>query len=398
MTDTGLVAGPLLPRAARSRPVRVVSLVALAVSAVAPGIIALSEGASAWALAGVLPLVTILVILMRDHDRHIEQAARRLVVVERERARLAESVKHVVRAFGSGLDLHALADVMAQTAADALDARRALVRMGDHDAFGGGPADASLDNLLDLVAESAVGGRTTTFLHSAATGHHAIAHPLREGAGVLAVARSARAFTEEEQGLLAWLGGQAAVSVENVALHERLVEQAQVDDLTGLGNQRVFHEALARELDAARHVGVPVSLILVDLDDFKAVNDRHGHPSGDRVLAAAGHAVRGAVRTSDTVARWGGEEFAVILPHTDADGAALAAESVREAVSRVRVPVAGGAVVSVTASVGVAASPGSGGDPEALYALADQALYEAKQRGKDRVAVAGPGVHVRVMA
>jgi diguanylate cyclase (GGDEF)-like protein len=104
------------------------------------------------------------------------------------------------------------------------------------------------------------------------------------------------------------------------------------------------------------------------------------------------------VRAADTVARWGGEEFAVILPHTDLAGATRAAECVRAAVSRLRVPMPDGTLVDITASVGVAAAPGSGGDPDVLYAVADQALYEAKRQGKDRVAVASPGVHVRMLA
>lgn len=390
------MAGPTAS-AALPGPTRVISLVVLVACAIAPGVVALLEGAPIWALAGILPLLVALVVLARDHDAHIEQAARRLIAAERERARLAESVKHVGRAFGAALDLPALADVMASTASDAIDARRALVRVPGYDGWGG-PRDGSLDALLELVAATAADGRTTTTFLQSSSGHHAMAHPLRDGAGVLAVARSARSFTEEEQGLLTWLAGQAAVSVENVALHERLREQAQVDELTGLGNQRAFHETLERELAIARRSGVPVGLVLLDLDDFKQVNDVHGHPTGDRLLAEVGRVLRGAVRSTDTVTRWGGEEFAVVLPHTDLQGAAVAAESVRVAISRIRVPLPDGKGLRVTASLGVASSPSCSRDPDGLYAVADEALYDAKQAGKNRVGVAGPGVHVRVVA
>ena len=391
------MAGTAPAVAAPRPPRRVISLVVLVACAIAPGLVAISEGAPLWALSGVLPLVAALVVLAHDHDYHIHQAAHRLVAIERERARLAESVKHVGRAFGSGLDLPALADVMARTASDALDARRSLVRVPGHDSHGG-PADASLDTLLELVASSAAdGGSATTVLRST-SGHHAMAHPLRDGAGVLAVARSARAFTEEQQGLLAWLAGQAAVSVENVALHERLREQAHVDELTGLGNQRAFHETLHRELSLARRTGVPVGLVLLDLDDFKRVNDTYGHPVGDRVLADVGGVLAAAVRSTDTVTRWGGEEFAVVLPHTDLQGAAVAAESIRAAIGRMRVPLPGGGELEVTASLGVASAPRCSRDPDGLYAVADHALYDAKQSGKDRVGVAAPGAHATVVA
>jgi diguanylate cyclase (GGDEF)-like protein len=383
---------PLPSTPPRERPTRIISLLVLVSSAVAPGLIAMVEGAPVWALSGVLPLLAALVVLAHDHDRRVEYAARRLLTAERQQERMAESVRHVGRAFGSGLDLPALADVMADTEVDALDASRTLVRVAGHDASAGLP-DPSLDALLEDVAESAVGGRKTTFAGSG-SGEHAMAHPLHDGSGVLAVARGSGPFTTEERALLAWLAAQAEVSVENVALHERLLEQVNVDGLTGLGNRRVFQETLTRELALARRTGAPLGLIVLDLDDFKAVNDTHGHPAGDAVLAAVGRALRTAMRTTDTVVRWGGEEFAVILPHTDVGGAAAAATSAHAAIRRVRVPLPDGSALRVTASLGVASAPRCSRDPEGLYAAADEALYEAKQQGKDRVCTAGTAATV----
>ncbi|WP_354700024.1 hypothetical protein DSM112329_00285 [Paraconexibacter sp. AEG42_29] len=381
------------PAGVLARPVRVLSLVVLVAAALVPGAAALAQGAGGWALMGVVPLLIALVVLARDHDARARDAARRIVTLERDRHRLgrdrdrlAASVRQVGRAFGS-LDLGALAAKLAETAADALDADRSLVLVAGK-AAASGAEDAGLDTLLHGAAARAVRRRMPVILPGAG-GAVAIAHPVGDAGDVLAVARASGSFTGEEESLLAWLAGQAVTSVATVAVHERLRQQAHVDELTGLGNKRAFHETLARELALTRRTGVPVGLIVIDLDDFKAVNDTHGHPVGDQVLVEVAVSLRDAVRSTDTVVRWGGEEFAVVLPHTDLRGAAVVAETVRAAVGGTRVPLRDGGELRVTASVGVAAAPDCAGDPDGLYAIADQALYVAKQRGKDRSCVAG---------
>ena len=191
-------------------------------------------------------------------------------------------------------------------------------------------------------------------------------------------------FDQEERMTAAVLIGQAVVAFENARLHRVVEQQAVVDGLTGLANRRRADEMLARELARSRRFGGPVGLILADVDDFKAINDEYGHPVGDAVLREVAGAFLGTVREIDVAARWGGEEFAVVLPGTDAEGAARAAERIREALARREMFAPDGGVLRVTASFGVASSS-LGTTSEELVALADEALYRAKRAGKDRV-------------
>jgi two-component system cell cycle response regulator len=156
------------------------------------------------------------------------------------------------------------------------------------------------------------------------------------------------------------------------------------DALTGLPNRRAFEEDLAREVARAARTGAPLSVIALDVDRFKAVNDAHGHAAGDAVLRAVAVRTGGAIRAGDLLARVGGEEFAILLPGADLARAAEAAERVRAALAAVPVEAAGRAL-PVTASFGCAAlAPGEA--PEALLARADGRLYEAKREGRNRVA------------
>jgi diguanylate cyclase (GGDEF)-like protein len=154
---------------------------------------------------------------------------------------------------------------------------------------------------------------------------------------------------------------------------------AETDPLTGLANHGTFHQALARELARARREGAPVSLVSIDLDDFKAINDNHGHPYGDDVLRYVASQLRRSVRRDDTTARVGGEEFALILPNTGGEVAREIADRAREAVARVVVdgnPLA--------CSAGIAVYPNDADNASTLVQLADGALYFAKESGKDR--------------
>ena len=191
-------------------------------------------------------------------------------------------------------------------------------------------------------------------------------------------------FDVEERMTAASLAGQAVVALENARLHRIVERQALVDGLTGLANRRQADETLAGELARAERLGGPVGLILADVDDFKAVNDRHGHPTGDIVLRDLAEMLRETVREIDTAARWGGEEFAVILPGTDLAGAAQVAERLRVALSEREIVSADGELLHVTASFGAAAASSATGLVELIDA-ADVALYRAKRAGKDRV-------------
>ena len=164
----------------------------------------------------------------------------------------------------------------------------------------------------------------------------------------------------------------------------RIASQAATDSLTGLGNRWTFDEELALEWRRAERVGDPLALLLADIDDFKAINDTHGHQVGDEVLRVVGRVLSENVRQVDLAARYGGEEFAVIVPETDLEGAAQLAERLRVALEQEQIQLRDGSTVAVTASFGAAVKgdlPGA----EELVAAADETLYEAKRAGKNRV-------------
>jgi diguanylate cyclase (GGDEF)-like protein len=165
----------------------------------------------------------------------------------------------------------------------------------------------------------------------------------------------------------------------------RAASQATTDALTGIANRRTFDEELALEWRRAERVGDSLALILLDLDDFKRVNDTYGHQAGDVVLRRVAEALGSDMRQIDLFARYGGEEFGVLVPETELDGALLLAERLRSQLAAERVDLPDGHALEITASFGAAAK-GSLARPEDLVAAADEALYEAKRNGKNRVA------------
>ena len=167
-------------------------------------------------------------------------------------------------------------------------------------------------------------------------------------------------------------------------------EMAMVDSLTGLSNRRRFMPAAEREIVLARRHQQPVALLVLDVDHFKAINDAHGHVTGDQVLVEVGKRCQQALRATDLLARWGGEEFIVLLPNTPATQAQQLAERVRATVSASAQLQVQGRAAHVTVSVGVAgAGAGQVGSLEMLIQLADVALYRAKHAGRDRVSLSG---------
>ena len=219
-------------------------------------------------------------------------------------------------------------------------------------------------------------------------GRERLAFPLRVGSsdfGSLVIASDS--FEAEQVETVASLAAQVVVALENARLHRMVERQAMVDSLTGLANRRSLEETLRSELARAARFADTVAVVLADLDDFKQVNDRYGHAAGDEVLTAFADALRSTVRESDVAGRWGGEEFALLLPGTDAAGGAHLAERARAAIEARQVRMPNGDLCSVTASFGVAAFPEARELGEIL-AAADTALYEAKNAGKNRVVIA----------
>ncbi len=185
-------------------------------------------------------------------------------------------------------------------------------------------------------------------------------------------------------GMVALAGGLVHVMKRhNDELVERLSEAVRTDLLTGLVNRQGFDERFELELERARRTGHPVALVLADIDGFKELNDRFGHPAGDVALTAVGRLAHEAGRTMDTMARIGGDEFAAILPATGTDGAFELAERLRDGVPQLQ----NGYAEPLTMSFGIVEFPLHGQTREALVRAADRALYEAKGLGRNRSVV-----------
>jgi len=221
----------------------------------------------------------------------------------------------------------------------------------------------------------------------------ALAVPLSRGEeiyGVLALYGRAggRAFSDDDLVTLASLAAQAAVAIENVHLQREAERLAVTDALTGVWNRRYLQETMGHELDRAGRYGRTVSLLLLDLDHFKEVNDRYGHVRGDLVLVELSRRIQDSIRANiDVLARYGGEEFVILLPETGLQGGLAAAEKVRAVVHDAPFG-ANGDAIALTVSVGVATYPADGRDADDLLRAADRALYRAKRAGRDRVMAA----------
>jgi diguanylate cyclase (GGDEF)-like protein len=171
-----------------------------------------------------------------------------------------------------------------------------------------------------------------------------------------------------------------------------LARLSTVDALTGLRTRRYVKELLSIEFLRARRYGTPLAILMADLDHFKEVNDRHGHPAGDAVLQGVADSLMCSLRATDTAGRYGGEELLVVLPQNDEEGGAVLAERWRCAVEDVTYKGPEEQAICVTISIGVAAYQEAFETPDDLVAAADKALYRAKEKGRNLVEVyAGPG-------
>jgi diguanylate cyclase (GGDEF)-like protein len=212
--------------------------------------------------------------------------------------------------------------------------------------------------------------------------------PLRIESGTSSVLRlysGAEPFDQDARDAAKWIATQAEIALENAHLHRLVQQQALTDDLTSLPNRRRFMTEFRRESQRADRAGTPLSVIVLDIDDFKQVNDTWGHETGDLVLRGLAEALAAATRSVDLAARLGGEEFAILLPNTDAEGAQGVAERIQRDLSELAVPV-GDTTIGATASFGISSFP----DLAPLADLlndADRSLYEAKRTGKNRIVV-----------
>jgi diguanylate cyclase (GGDEF)-like protein len=332
--------------------------------------------------------------LGEEFNKMSRQLAERLEELNQERARLQEAMRRIGQTFASNLDRERLLDIVVKTAVDGVGAQaaRASVRPTSSAPLEQMAIAGDMDGLEEAIrAAEAKVLETGEPCEATVDDISALSHPLRRGdeaqgrvSGVVSVARR-RPFTAPERELFDYLAEQAAVSIENVGLHETVERQAVTDELTGLFNRRRFQEAMATEVERSKRFGQPVGLVLLDLDDFKAVNDTYGHQQGDLVLREVARVLRETSREIDEPARYGGEELAVVLPGTDLEGAYNLAERVRAGIEELLLPLLDGdGALRVTASFGVATLPGSADDMRGLVAAADEALYRAKRAGKNR--------------
>lgn len=220
----------------------------------------------------------------------------------------------------------------------------------------------------------------------------AIAVPLYSEDRIMAVLSTYRSdptnpFTEEDLETVVFLAEQGGFAIENVRLHEEAQRLSLTDGLTGTWNRRYFQMQFRQVLATATRFERPFSVLMLDLDRFKDLNDTHGHQRGDAILIEFSQRVKHTLREVDTFARYGGEEFICLLSETDAEGAQTTAEKIRETIRSEPFGALGEKPVAVTVSIGVAAYPLHGSSFHEIVETADRALYRAKEGGRDRVEV-----------
>jgi diguanylate cyclase (GGDEF)-like protein len=334
--------------------------------------------------------------LGQEFNNMSEQLERRLEELSLERARLREAITRIGETFASNLDRTALLELALKTAVDAVQASagRLSVRAADDQPLTEAVREGSLAGVEEeiLAAERAAlgadrvgaGGSDGSWVASVAMA------PIEPGGrtlGLITVVSRERELTTDDREVLRSLAAQATLALENVDLHLQVSRQAVTDELTGLANHGRFQELLDLEIEQVRRYHHPLGLIMLDIDNFKSINDTYGHQQGDVVLKRVAKVLADTSREADFPARYGGEEMALILPHTDLGGAYAIAERIRTGIEGARVARNDGdGVLKVTASLGVASL--TGGAKDELIADADAALYEAKRTGKNRTVVA----------
>jgi len=206
--------------------------------------------------------------------------------------------------------------------------------------------------------------------------------------GVLVANKSgAGSYSQEDEDLLRTLTLQISSALDNARMHAVVSELATRDSLTGLNNRRVFKERLDEEITRAFRYNRPFSIMMLDLDKFKKVNDTYGHPAGDSVLQQSAKMILQQVRNCDFSARYGGEEFVVILPETSEENSVSVGERIRNAIAQHTFNLPDGKDIRITISIGIASFPANAMTAEKLIERSDQALYNVKQTGGNRVCV-----------
>jgi diguanylate cyclase (GGDEF)-like protein len=311
-----------------------------------------------------------------------------------EENRLAEVMVEITRSLSSSLNTHNVLYSIVSRLREVLDAEDcSIFRMDPKTGAArmmmkaSNPEERNVAVDLDQYPElkQAYESRRLLFVPDASKGVIAIPMVAHESVLGLIEVRGAKRvpiMTEANERFLEVLAGTAANALRNAQLFEEVEQRARTDFLTGLPNHRFFQATLSVELARAHRHNRNLSLLMIDLDFLKEVNDRFGHPSGDTVIRKVAETIRSRCREIDFPARYGGEEFAVILPETPLGGAVQAADRIREGIAALEFPGIG----KITASIGVANYPLNALSKEDLIRVADKALYVAKNGGRDRVA------------
>ena len=334
--------------------------------------------------------------LASEFNKMSDRLSAQMEALRRQQVEIDRSVRRIGEAFASGLDRQALLEVVVETALGACAAQYGTITLtgGAGAEIEAGQATETGKRIATAAEREAI--ERDDLVAREEGGICALASPLRRlgeqsaVVGAMSVVREGEPFGQPERDVFLYLVGQVSSSIENITLHELVSQQAITDELTGLSNNRRFRELISKEAARAGRFGHELSLIMLDIDDFKNINDTYGHLQGDEVLRMIGRVLDAESRGVDEPARYGGEEFAVALPETGLTGAIELAERIRARIESESVPRTDGeAELHVTASVGAATLPGSAEDEQSLIAAADAALYDAKRSGKNRVVGGG---------
>jgi diguanylate cyclase (GGDEF)-like protein len=332
----------------------------------------------------------------RQQSRAAVAAAQAEAATERSRAEELARLVAFGRALGGALESGALRQVFWRHMPAFTREREVWMLTRDADGWNHGTSELACSigqssrTLEDIAEEALVGAADTGDGRGVRIGEYRCFAMMvgSEAVGVAGV-RDTPMLTAAEQSAVGAAVALLAIAVRNSQLLTQTRDNSIRDNLTGCFNRAYAIEALANELKLSARGGRPVSVLMIDLDEFKTVNDRHGHLVGDAMLAAVGVQLAEVLRASDVKCRYGGDEFLVILPDTLLTGAEHAASIVTRAIARVVVSAASGAL-SPTASIGVTATAGGEVDPTPVIMRADQALYRAKREGRNRYAAAEP--------
>lgn len=341
-----------------------------------------------------IPLLAYMVSTSVEHRRakehEVKEAVReREIALDHVQRRVAElqAISEVTEIIHSSLDFDRVGPMVLRIVSKLIDVATCCLFVVDKDR-----SETLFSASLGVESTKPAQASGTTFDYGSLDAHFACMTVFDHGDTMVlfcAAAEDVQRLTDDDRLILGAIASELVVAVENSRLYRLTKTLAVTDELSGLSNYRSLQNKLEEEIERSRRFDKKLSLLMLDIDDFKRFNDTHGHMAGDAALATLARVLQVSVREVDLVARYGGEEFSIVLPETDAAGAFIVAEKVREAVCEnvFRTP-SGERLTAVTVSIGLATFPTHALNREDLLREADGALYQAKSGGKNRVCAA----------